>query len=300
MANPVKTAVALGSFDGLHKGHKAVIACALSCKERGLVPTVLLFDSHPLLTITGTAPETLLQQSLRDEMLLDMGVEAEYIYFHEIRSYSPEEFFEGIILGKLNAAAVCCGSNYRFGRNGSGDCNTLRKLCEEKGIDLYVTPLVDFKGSPVSSTRIRDCVVDGNIREANEMLGYEFTYKATVKSGYQRGRLIGAPTINQYFEPGFVIPKTGVYASVTVIDDEEYPSVTNIGLRPTFENEDLRSETCIIGFDGNLYGQDIQVKLIDYIRGEMRFNSPEELSNRIAADAVISEKLFKERSSSHV
>lgn len=300
MAEPFRTAVALGSFDGLHKGHKAVIACALSCKERGLVPTVLIFDTHPLLTISGIAPDSLLQQSVRDQMLYEMGVKTEFIAFPEIRNYSPEEFFENIIVNKLNAGAVCCGTNYRFGINGSGSCETLEKLCNERGIEFYVTPLIDYNGSPVSSSRIRDCITEGNIAEANRMLGYEFTYRATVRSGFRRGRLIGAPTINQYFDKGFIIPKTGVYASVTVIEGKEYPSVTNIGLRPTFENEDLRSETCIIGFDGNLYGQEIQVKLIDYIRGEMRFNSAEELGNRINADAVISEAKFKERNERHV
>ncbi len=287
--------MALGTFDGLHKGHKAVIACTLSKKERGLIPLVLLFDSHPLLTLTGSSPALILQDSLRDEKIRKMGAETEYISFPEISDYSPAEFFEKIIVRKLNAGFVCCGVNYTFGKGGSGDCSLLGNLCESQGIEFCEIPLVCYGGIPVSSSRIRDEIIAGNIRNANEMLGDEFSYKCTVSSGFHRGRLMGAPTINQYFPDGFCIPKTGVYASVTVIDGREYPSVTNIGIRPTFEDEDLRSETCIIGFDGNLYGMDIEVRLIDRIRDEMRFNSAEELGNQIKTDAQKSERIFEKR-----
>lgn len=300
MSSKNNAAVALGSFDGLHKGHKAVIACALSKKERGLVPTVLLFDTHPLLTLTGTAPDEILQNDLRDEKLIALGVKIEHISFSEIRDYTPTEFFEKVILDKLNAGAVCCGENYQFGKGGVGGVAELKELCKFNSVDFTSVPLVSFEGSPISSTRIRTALVCGDIIKANEMLGYEFSYKRIVKSGFQRGRLLGAPTINQYFGTGAVVPKYGVYASVTVVDGCEYPSVTNIGLRPTFENDDPRSETCIIGFDGNLYGCYIEVKLIDYMRGEIRFNSMEALSNQISADAEKSKQLFIKRGDRHV
>lgn len=295
MARKAKTALALGTFDGLHKGHKAVIACALSQKERGLIPLVMLFDSHPLLTLSGKAPDCLLQDDLRIEALEKAGAKTSVISFSEIRNYTPEEFFEKIVIKKLNAGFVCCGENYTFGRYGAGNCATLEELCKKHGIGFECVPIVKYRNSPVNSSRIRKCIQSGNIREANRLLGYEFRYKSVVRSGFQRGRLLGAPTINQYFDGGFCIPKAGVYASVTVIDGREYPSVTNIGYRPTYENNDFRSETCIIGFDGNLYGQYLEVKLIDRIRDEKRFNSDEALSNRIQLDAAESRRIFRRR-----
>ncbi len=300
MAQSVKTALALGTFDGLHKGHKAVIACALSQKERGLIPAVPLFDSHPALTLRGVSPGIILQDDLRDEMIREAGAEVHIISFSEICGYTPEQFADEILIKRLNAGFVCCGENYSFGSGGSGNREILAALCRDRGIGFEAVPTVRFRGSPVSSSRIRSNIIRGNIREANRLLGYEFRYKSVVKSGFHRGRLLGAPTINQYFEENFCVPKAGVYASVTVIDGAEYPSVTNIGIRPTFENSDLRSETCIIGFDGNLYGQYLEVRLLDRLRGEVRFNSGEALSNQIAADAEQAKHIFAERNRKNV
>ncbi len=291
-----KTAVALGSFDGLHRGHMSVIACTADFeRECGLSPHVLLFDTHPMLVIKGTAPDKILQESLRDEILSESGVETTVIPFIYIKDMTCREFFEEILVVRLNAGAVCCGWNYRFGKGGEGDCETFRALCEEYGIMLKIVPHVDFDGEPISSTRIRKAVENGDIPLANEMLGREFRYKSTVVSGHQRGRLIGAPTINQHFDKNFVLPKKGVYASITVVEGKEYPSVTNIGLRPSFENEDFRSETCILGFAGDLYGQDIEVRLAEYLRDEIKFDSMEKLSAQIEKDAEKSKEIFAKR-----
>lgn len=291
-----KTAVTLGSFDGLHKGHIAVIACAFEMqKKHGLLPLVLLFDRHPMLTVSGKAPDMILQPSLRDELIARTGAGKRIVSFREVRDMTCREFFEEILIGKLNAGGICCGWNYRFGKNNEGGTEELKALCEEYGVELKITPPVDFGGFPVSSTRIRQAVESGDIALANAMLGREFRYKLTVVDGQHRGRLIGSPTINQRFEEGFVRPKKGVYASVTVVDGKEYPSVTNIGLRPSFEDEDFRSETCILGFSGNLYGQEIEVRLLEYLRDEIKFDSIDELSAQINADAETSEEIFKNR-----
>lgn len=297
----IKTAVTLGSFDGLHKGHMKVIACAFEMQQKhGLLPLVLLFDAHPMLAVQGKAPDMILQPTLRDELIAKTGAGKRIVSFREVRDMTCREFFEKILLEKLNAGGICCGWNYRFGRNNEGGIETLKALCEEYGVELTVTKPVDFGGEPVSSTRIRQAVENGDIPLANTMLGREFRYKNVVVDGQHRGRLIGAPTINQRFDAGFVKPKKGVYASVTVVDGEEYPSVTNIGLRPSFENEDFRSETCILGFSGNLYGQDIEVRLLRYLRGEIKFDSMEALGAQIQADAEKSEEIFRERGDGNV
>lgn len=286
------TAVALGSFDGLHKGHMSVIACALAQREHGLVPTVLLFDSHPLLTLKGFSPDVILQNSLRDQILDNLDITSSFISFSEIKDYSPEEFFEHILLNKLRSEVICCGWNYRFGKNGSGNVNTLEQLCAANNKKLIVVPHVDYDDEPISSSRIRNLIINGNIEDANKMLGRAFSYTAIVKCGHQRGRLIGAPTINQYFDEGFIKPKSGVYASYTTVDGVDYPSVTNIGLRPSFENEDFRSETYILNFDGDLYGQNIEVHLLKYIRPEEKFDSLNTLKIQIASDTEMSVNIF--------
>ncbi len=292
----MKTAVTLGSFDGLHKGHMKVIACAFEMQQKhGLLPLVLLFDNHPMLAVAGKAPDMILQPSLRDGLIAQTGAGKRTVSFREVRDMSCREFFEKILIEKLNAGGICCGWNYRFGKNNEGGTETLRMLCEEYGVLLTVTPPVDFGGMPVSSTRIRQAVESGDIPLANAMLGREFRYKNVVVNGQHRGRLIGAPTINQRFDDGFVKPRKGVYASVTVVEGTEYPSVTNIGLRPSFENEDFRSETCILGFSGNLYGQDIEVRLLGYLRDEIKFDSMEALSAQIHADAEKSQEIFRKR-----
>lgn len=291
-----KTAVTLGSFDGLHKGHMTVIACAFEMqKEHGLVPLVLLFDKHPMFALSGKAPDKVLQSSLRDGIIAETGAQKRIVPFDLVKDMTCREFFKEILIEKLNAGGVCCGWNYRFGKSNEGGIDELRSLCDEYGVKLKVSKPVDYMGNPISSTRIRQAVEGGNIPLANEMLGREFRYKQTVVDGQHRGRLIGAPTINQRFDSGFVKPKKGVYASVTIVDGKEYPSVTNIGLRPSFENEDFRSETCILGFSGNLYGLEIEVRLLEYLRDEVKFNSMDELSVQIHKDAEKSREIFENR-----
>lgn len=287
-----KTAVALGTFDGLHKGHLSVITCALSYKERGFIPLVMLFDSHPLLSLTGKAPAEILQPELRDEILETLDIQSITVSFDEIKNLSCREFFEEILLKKLNVGAVCCGKNYRFGKGGEGGCDELQALCNEYSVELSVSPEILHEGSPVSSTRIRKAIESGDIPLANAMLGREFRYKYEVVSGDKRGRLIGAPTINQHFGNNFVIPKNGVYASLTTVDGKVYPSVTNVGLRPSFANSDLRSETCILGFSGDLYGKFIEVRLLEYLRGEIKFDSLDTLGVQIRKDAESSIKIY--------
>lgn len=296
-----KTAIALGSFDGLHKGHMSVIACTLKLqKECGLLPVVLLFDTHPLQILVGTAPNRLLQNDMRDEKIKNLGAEICVIPFEKTVNMSCREFFEKVLIEKLNAGAVCCGANYRFGKENAGDCNTLASLCDEFGIRHEIAPSVDYGSSLISSTRIRAAIENGDISLANAMLGRDFSYRLPVVDGCHRGRLIGAPTINQRFEKGFVIPKKGVYASCALVNEKLYPAVTNIGLRPSFENEDFRSETYIPDFSGNLYGKKIEVRLIEFLRDEIKFDSVEELSEKIHADANRAIEIFNNRGDFHV
>lgn len=274
--------IALGTFDGLHIGHKAVITSEKSEYERKIA---LMFKEHPQVTLKGKHPGILITPEKEAELLKSWGVEAEHIDFGEVSQLSPREFVEEILVKRYNARSLACGFNYRFGKGAQGDVKTLKALCAEKEIKLTVVDEVDYEGAPVSSTRIRNAITQGDMKSAKDMLGRFYSYDFEVRHGDERGRILGSPTINQFFMKDFCVAEFGVYASVTVVDGVKYPSVTNIGVRPTIEGvSEKRSETNIIGFEGDLYGKHPEVFVVEKIRGELKFNSLDELSAQIAID----------------
>ena len=279
-----KRAVALGYFDGLHKGHAEVLGKTLGAADRGFVPSVMLFDVPPAEAVTGRKTERLLTDDERDGVLKMSGFELLYISFNELRDMSPREFVEEVLCRRFNAGEVFCGFNYTFGKNGEGDVESLKTECSRFGINVNVSGCVTVDGETVSSSAIRKLIADGKTERANEMLGYSFGFTAPVFSGDHRGRLLGAPTINQYLPDGLVTPKFGVYAAVADINGMCYSGVTNIGKRPTFDGVSLRSETFILGFDGDLYGKNVTVRLVSFIRGEMKFPSADALKEQIVRD----------------
>ncbi|MBR3753926.1 MAG: riboflavin biosynthesis protein RibF [Clostridia bacterium] len=280
----IKRAVALGNFDGLHLGHTAVIEKAKSLAQRGFTPCVLLLDPLPCNVEGFTPHKALITDSEKEKLLGDMGVEVVKIDFLKIKDYEPERFFEDIIIKKLNAGAVSCGFNYRFGKGGKGDSTLLESLCRSAGITFCASEAVEFEGLPISSTRIRSALENGQIEKANAMLGRAFGYTLRVVHGDKIGRLLDCPTINQLFPEELIVPKYGVYSSEAEIDGKWLRSVTNIGRRPSFENDEQRSETHIIGYNGDLYGQLVEVRLLSYKRGEKKFSSLDELKEQLSKD----------------
>lgn len=287
-------AAALGCFDGLHTGHLNVINKAAElAKEGGLELVVFLFDEHPLALLGGKAPEKIITDAVRNSLLAQLGARAVTLSFRDIMKLTPEQFVGDILIGRYGMRAAVCGENYRFGAGALGNADLLTDLCRQYGAVCAVAQTSLYKGEPVSSTRIRAAINEGRIDDANAMLGREFTYDFQVVGGDRRGRLLGAPTINQFFPEDFCVPGYGVYASETLVDGKIYPSVTNIGLRPTFGGDKKpRSETWIMEYSGNLYGRNIPVSLNAYLRAEKRFDSSEQLVARIKADGKESEKIF--------
>ena len=283
--------VALGTFDGLHLGHKKVLLSDTTEYDEKIA---LMFAEHPQKTLSGEVPGELITQTKRKDLLNEWGYTSVFLDFAEISKLSPEEFVDKILVEKFNATALCCGFNYRFGEGAKGDVGILKMLCVEREIKLTVCEEVDIDGAPISSTRIRDCLKKGDIRTANKMLGRYFSYDFEVVHGDARGRILGSPTINQFFSENFTVAEYGVYASFTIVNGKKYISVTNIGVRPTIEGgSEKRSETNIVGFDGDLYGQNIEVFLVEKLRGEMAFKSLDELSARISADREKATEIIK-------
>jgi len=275
------SAVALGFFDGLHLAHQRVLKAVLDKKSEGLEPTILLFDKQPALVLKGLSIPKLLTEEKRNSILTEKGFRIVEKKFEDIYTMEPEDFFDRILLGELNAKFLSCGFNYTFGARGSGKTEKLQLLCDKKGVELKINSEFKIDGETVSSTTIRKAVADGDILKANKMLGRPFFYEMPVISGDRRGRVLGFPTINQYLPEGFAVPLFGVYASFVYVDGVRYNGVTNIGRRPTFDGESIRSETYILDFSGDLYDMDVKVELLEFIRPEKKFSTVEELVSEV-------------------
>ena len=278
-------AVALGNFDGVHTAHRKVLDAALSLAEKHNVKAcAILFDIHPKSYITKSPLPTLLTSSKTKEILSSLGFEVVTLKFAQIQSMSAAEFFEEILIKQLGAKALCCGFNYSFGKNGAGSSADLQAMCSKAGVDFEMIPPVEINGETVSSTAVRKYIAAGEPEKAALMLGRNYTVCGKVVEGDQRGRTWGFPTANQIIDESLVVPKYGVYETKTVIDDKEYKCVTNIGIRPTYLSKRALAETHIIGFSGDLYGKEIEVELIRFIRPEKKFDSAQKLIEQLKKD----------------
>lgn len=282
------TSVALGFFDGVHRGHEEVVRTAVESRC-GTLKTVLTF-SRPA---GRKASSLLMTASLKQRVLDSLGVQCLIVLpFDQIRDLAPAEFVRDVLHGCLRAENVVCGFNYRFGRHAAGDTDTLETLCREQGIGVKVCSPVLDGGIPISSTRIREALSQGNAEEAARLLGRPFSFDFEVVHGDERGRLLGSPTINQPFPVDFVRPRFGVYVASACVDGRWHPAVSNIGMRPTVGADCLRAETYLLGYSGDLYGRKIPVRIHRFLRDETRFHSLGELKEAIQRDAETARRYF--------
>ena len=280
-----KRSIALGSFDGLHRGHRAVIDRARSFAQRGWQPCVLLLEPSPAQVLGKTSAKRLMSFDYKRSELEKLGLDVIVLDFCAVKDLMPQEFFDRILCEQLNAGALTCGFNYHFGAGGCGSTALLRDLCRSAGVILQEIEPQTVDGQVVSSTLVRQALEQGDVARAERLLGHPFGYRFEVVHGdHIGGAVLDCPTINQLFPAEMLVPKYGVYASQTLLDGVWRRSVTNIGCRPSFESNEQRSETHIIGFDGDLYGQFIEVRLCRYKRGERKFSSMEELKRQLILD----------------
>lgn len=288
-----KLSIALGTFDGLHRGHINVLNEVKKFESDGYLPSMLLFDCHPQSVISGKTPPLLITSEDKIKTVQEMGIKPVPIKFSDICNLSAEEFVRDILIKKYNVGAVVSGENFRFGKNGTGNSQILYEISEKYGIIYKQARGVMFGGALISATRIRNALENGNVEEANSMLGRNFSYDFTVAQGNKIGKKVfGFPTINQHFPKDFIELRHGVYASETTVDGRIYPSVTNFGNHPTVGVTNALSETCILGFEGNLYDQKIRVELTHFLRCEKKFGSFDELKAQIADDSKKSVEIF--------
>lgn len=281
-----RTAVALGYFDGLHLGHMGVIGAAMAQKD--LAPAVFTFNCDTTLP-KFRGPEDIISFENKRELMERIGVK--YLFapdYAEVCTLTDEEFVKSILIGRLNAGFACCGRSFRFGKGGCGTPERLAEIGAKYGMRTEIVQDVCLDGQVISSTRIREHIRRGEIEQANRLLGYELWYRLPVVKGNEIGRTISFPTINQVIPDTNIIPKYGVYKSIVEVGGKQYKGVTNIGVKPTVQHRNDGTgavmETHIIGFDGDLYGQNIAVALVRYIRPEVRFSGLEELKQQISRD----------------
>jgi riboflavin kinase/FMN adenylyltransferase len=283
-------AVALGNFDGVHIGHQELIKSNIKeAGKRKLKSTVLVFRNHTkeiLKKNSDTKVQLLTNFDQKIDILKGFGLDTLYLadFNKSIMKLTPEEFVDNILIKKLNTKLITVGFNYRFGYKASGDVELLKRIGLERGIMVNIMPPVYVEQEIVSSTAIRNSIKTGNIKKANRFLGRNFTIIGSVVEGKNRGRKLGFPTANIKLIDNYVIPKEGVYVTNTIIDGIKLISLTNIGYNPTFNENELKIETYILDFNGNLYGKTLEIQFIDFIRDDIKFNTTEELIQQIERD----------------
>ena len=286
---PRPTVVALGFFDGVHLGHRAVIreakarAQALDCDC-----AVFTFSQSPRNIFSPGSVSVISSEEDKTEALRSLDVDwmLSLPFDEEIRGMTPKEFFDTVLLGCLHARHLVCGYNYSFGAGGSGDVSLLRTLCEAAKIGLTVLPDVTVSGISVSSSTIRHAVREGRMEEAEHLLGRPFSLSLPVIDGQKLARRLGFPTMNQKIEAHALTPKHGVYVTRVRLPHESAPhfGITNVGHRPTVGGGEIFAETHIFDFEGNLYEQKIPVEFLTFLRPEKPFSSVEALAEQVKQD----------------
>ncbi len=275
----MKTAVALGTFDGLHTAHRDVLNLPDGYKK-----VAVTFKIPPKMVVLGQN-ELLLSETDKYHHLRELGIdEIITLDFNEVRNDSPESFLN-FLKNEIGADYITCGFNYRFGKNGAGDTDLLSDFCNKNGIELRVSNshlLSD--GNPLSASYIRSLLKNGEVEKANAFLYKSFSFTAPVEKGDQRGRTIGFPTVNQKYPDNLVKLRFGVYKTVVLFDGKKYDAITDIGVRPTYETDYVISETFIKNFSGDLYGKEITVIPVKFLRDEKKFSSLDELKEQIKKD----------------
>ncbi len=282
------TAVALGFFDGVHKGHQAVINACKQLKKADEKLVVFTFKSSPSNTLSREKKPLLTTNDEKFKHFEALGVDIVYcVDFATVKDLSAEAFVYDILCDRLNAKSVATGFNYHFAKGGKATTEDLVTLCNNRGINTHICEPVIFDNAPISSTRIRECIKNGSIESANDMLGYNFSINSAVLRGNHIGAKLNTPTINQSLNSNLVTPKFGVYATKVTIDEVVYFGATNIGCHPTVLECAPICETHLLDFDStNLYGKHATTELLHFVRCEQKFDNLDHLKKQIEKDKL--------------
>jgi riboflavin kinase/FMN adenylyltransferase len=287
-SEPKGRAVAVGVFDGVHWGHKAIFTRLIAeAAEADIEPLVLTFEKHPAeLLAPNRAPLYINTLDQRIELMQAVGVQSIVVadFNPALAGLVREDFLSTVLQERLRAKRVVVGANFRFGRNREGDIRYLSEVAPSLGMKAVVVPAVIINDGPVSSTRVRALIERGDVEAGLKLLGRRFALRGTVVPGKQIGRTIGFPTANIRTEPRQLIPARGVYAVEVTLENTMYTGVCNIGTRPTFGGDGLTVEVHIADFQGDIYGSRLDLVFCRKLRDEMAFETPESLAAQIHKD----------------
>ena len=281
------TAVAIGKFDGLHRGHRELLKKILHMKSQGLLATIFTFDPPPEVLFGKRQQKEITTKEEKRIIFEKMGVDIliEFPLNKENASILPEDFVKEILIDKMKMSYLAAGYDSSFGHKGAGNAKLLEELAPKYEFELHVIEKVCDNGREISSTFIREELEKGAINHVSELLGEPYMIVGEVVHGAKLGRKIGMPTINLLPEREKMLPPNGVYYSRTQIGDREYKSITNIGKKPTVSNEDqIGVETYLYEFDQDVYGKNAIVKLLEFKRPERKFSDVEELKAQMMKD----------------
>lgn len=287
--NVKNSAVSLGKFDGVHRGHRLLLK-GISEKEN-LVPTVFTFE------MSETPQKYIYSQEEKNKVLEEIGIEREVIFpFNEhTRSMEPKDFIEKFLVEKLDVKYICVGEDFHFGKDRQGNVGMLKKYASVYGYDIKIFHKLQSENEIISSTLVRKKLEDGDISRANDLLGRNYFIEGTVIHGNALGRTMNMPTANIIPDDSKILLPSGVYASKVSIegDDVVYKGVTNIGRKPTIGRYDIGVETCLLDFDRDIYDKKIMVEFYEYIRPEKKFPGLDELKNQMETDKAKAAHLLK-------
>lgn len=280
-----RSVVTVGKFFGVHRGHHALLQATVAAARRHQAPSVVLtFDRHPAEVLyPGQQFPEIASLPERLQLIEAQGIAVTVVarLTPEFLSLEPEAFVREILVQRLGAAEVLAGENFRFGRKARGDLSLLRRLGAELGFACTAVPPVLEGGAPISSSRIAECIAAGRVTDAASQLGRPYSVAGQVQPGAQLGRKLGFPTANVRTEPNRLLPADGVY----VVRLNGLPAVANVGVRPTVDGRQRLLEVHLLGWQGDLYGQEVTVQFLGRLRDEMRFPDLAALQAQITADA---------------
>lgn len=288
--------IAIGNFDGVHRGHRRLLAKLRSQARKAHVPAIVVsFEPHPIAVLRpGRAPVPLTWPARKVALLAAAGADGVVLYRSNeaLLDLTADAFFREIIVGRLHARGLVEGPDFGFGKGRTGDVARLRTMCDAAGLSLDIVPLVHGDGAPVSSTRIRSLLANGDVSEARDLLGRPHGVAGTVVVGDQRGRTLGFPTANLDPVVGF-LPAEGVYAAETCIAGVRYAAAVNLGPNPTFQIQTRKVEVHVIGFSGDLYGQTLEVELLKNLRETRPFAGLDALKLQLSRDIAAATEVWR-------
>ena len=286
--------LALGFFDSVHIAHRHLLSISKKIANQNNVKcTVFTFDNNPKKIFKSNQEKIFYDFETRATIFESLNID--YLlcktFDSDFANLSPETFLDN--LARYNIVAIVSGFDYTFGRNASGNVSTLTSFCNKNNIKLFVVDKVSIKETKISTTLITDLLINGNIEEANKLLGAPYSYTGIVVSGHSVGRNLGFATANISINDKLISPKEGVYAGYCLVDGIKYKAMINLGARITFEDYDKKIEAHLLDFEGDIYGQKVTLLFEAYLRKQKHFASPNDLISQLKNDAETTKKILK-------